>query len=94
MSNFYRGFKRTRGPIALVIAIAFAPTAILLSSAMADRIPPLGGQNTPYPAAFLAYMTTNYGPVWMHTVQEEVVRRIYMSWLRKEAPKPIDKDKP
>ncbi|MSR29774.1 MAG: hypothetical protein EXS03_09435 [Phycisphaerales bacterium] len=84
-----------RSTMAFVIGLAGAIAVMMPSAARADRtaVPPLGSQRILYPVAFQSYMAVNYGPVWMHTVQEEVVRRIYVSWLAKEQPKSDDKDK-
>jgi hypothetical protein len=37
-------------------------------------------------------MSGVYGTQWMHTVQEEMIRRIYRSWLAKECGK-LEKDR-
>lgn len=44
-----------------------------------------------YPPAFIAFMDTEFGRMWMHTVQERVVRRMYVLWLEKNFP--VKKDK-
>ncbi|MSR44357.1 MAG: hypothetical protein EXS15_03235 [Phycisphaerales bacterium] len=38
-----------------------------------------------YPAAFRLFMEINYGRMWAHTVQEQVVLRIYARWLDKSS---------
>ncbi len=79
--------KLTIRRLAIAVCVLVAPLALSIAiptALAADRssVPPTGGQR--YPLAFHAYMGVNYGPQWMHTVQEEMVRRIYRSWLIKE----------
>ncbi len=83
-----QSLTRARSAIIALVMIA-TPVLVSHSPALADRVPPLGGQRSPYPPPFISYMNTNFGRMWMHTVQEEVVRRIYTAWLAKES-----KDKP
>ncbi len=80
--------------VALVSLIAVAALAAIVPSAGA--IPPRGRQrNTSafiYPPAFVAFMDTQYGRLWMHTVQEQVIRRMYMTWIEKNC-NPDKKDR-
>lgn len=60
----------------------------------AFAVPPLHGtRSTPYPPAFCAYMEVRYGEYWMHTVQERIVRRMYVEWCLKHQEKPKPRDR-
>lgn len=36
-----------------------------------------------YPPPFCCYMTLEFGPMWCHTMQEEVVHRIFDGWCER-----------
>ena len=37
-----------------------------------------------YPAAFERFMAVQFGDLWMHTVQEQVIRRMFVTWQDKQ----------
>ncbi len=37
-----------------------------------------------FPAAFEQFMVIEYGELWMHTVQEQVIRRMFIAWQDKQ----------
>lgn len=71
--------------VILPCAVFCASIALTAHEASGDRVigPSLGDRAAPYPPAFISFMETNYGRMWMHTVQEQVVRRMYVAWLLK-----------
>jgi len=70
---------------AAVVCALWMPAS---SGSQALAVPPLHGtRSTPYPPAFCAFMEIRYGEYWMHTVQERIVRRIYVEWCQKQKEK-------
>ncbi len=49
------------------------------------RVPGTGSHA--YPPAFESFMAATYGDLWMHTVQEQVIRRTYRDWQLKQVKK-------
>ncbi|MSQ90626.1 MAG: hypothetical protein EXS01_04425 [Phycisphaerales bacterium] len=69
--------------VAVLACIALATVGGTVSSASGNpargRVRNVASQR--YPVAFRAFMDVHYGRMWAHTVQEEVVQRIYARWL-------------
>jgi hypothetical protein len=75
------------------IAASALTIGLATSNATADGRRTVSGlSHSAFPPAFTAYMSGVYGTQWMHTVQEEMIRRIYRSWLAKECGK-LEKDR-
>jgi len=76
---------------AAVLCVLWMPAAVV---SQVHAVPPLHGTRaTIYPPAFCAYMEVHHGEYWMHTVQERIVRRIYMEWCQKQKEKPKPRDR-
>ncbi len=54
------------------------------ASSIPPRPSPPSTRSHRYPAAFEALMVTEFGDLWMHTVQEQVIRRMYLTWQGKQ----------
>lgn len=77
--------KAIAAAVVLPCAVFCATIVLTVHEASGDRVigPSIGDRVAPYPPAFISFMETNYGRMWMHTVQEQVVRRMYVAWLLK-----------
>lgn len=54
------------------------------ASSVPPRLPRPSTGSHRYPPAFEAFMVVEFGDLWMHTVQEQVIRRMYLTWREKQ----------
>jgi len=88
------GELRVRMAIRLLSLSLLTFGSVLWLTPSALGIPPWHSiRGSAYPPAFVQFMDFNYGKMWMHTVQEQIVRRIYVIWLEKENASSKDKQK-
>ncbi len=68
--------------VCVALGLMFANATPASSVPPRPRGPVTGSHR--YPSAFESFMVVEFGDLWMHTVQEQVIRRMYLTWQEKQ----------
>lgn len=73
----------------LSVGVVIGGATIATLGTTSDEVPELREAGR-FPPPFCCYMTLEFGPTWCHTMQEEIILRIFDGWCERTGWKKSD----